>query len=155
MNATAFYGSSVGMQTPFFTAIITSAQTMSGWTVIHFNSVTKDTLGAFNTSTYQYQPAIAGYYYCTAMVTAASPNSLYYVNIHKNGSETAGIGAYPGVGGGYLSTSIQVAGILYLNGTSDYIDCRANANGSVGVYDVGANKAYVNRFSAFLLHAGS
>ncbi len=144
-----------GFRTPFFEAIITSAQTIPGaWTVLHFNSVIRDTLGAYDPATYQYKPTIAGYYYCTAMVTVATANSLYYAAIFKTGNETAGLGIYPGIGGGSLATSVQIAGILYLDGVNDFIDFRAGTNGSVNVYNPGPY-TYANRFSAFLLYAGS
>ena len=155
MNATSFSGSSSGLQTPFFIANISSAQTVNatGWTTISFNHVVKDTLNAYNTSTYRYQPTIAGYYSCTACVTLASSN-LYIVVIFKTGNETSGVGCYPGYSMTPLVCGIETTGIIYLNGSSDYIDCRIAATSAASTVTPGTANFHVNRFCAHLIYAG-
>jgi len=94
----------------------TSSQTVSAnsWNKVQFNTESWDTDNAFDsTPNYRFTPQKAGYY--TVNVNIGSPSQAI-VSIWKNGAEylTAGCGS----GGSYMSTG----GLVYLNGSTDYIE---------------------------------
>ena len=92
-------------------------------TVIQFDDKTGtscfDIGGYFNTSTYRYLPLVAGYYSFSMGVLLEHASYLFAV-IRKNGSSEFQNRAY--TAGGIFSTG-QVNGVLYLNGSTDYVDC--------------------------------
>lgn len=94
----------------------TSSQTVSAnsWNKVQFNTESWDTDNAFDSTTnYRFTPQKAGYY--TVNVNIGSPSQAI-VSIWKNGAEylTAGWGS----GGSYMSTG----GLVYFNGSTDYIE---------------------------------
>jgi len=106
---------------PAFYAYTTSATTITSATVkVTFNAKTSpgfDTASAFDATTnYRFQPTVAGYYYILgATSTASNPCQVY---IYKNGSMYL-TGSYSGATATTLSV---VSGIVYLNGSSDYVE---------------------------------
>ena len=89
------------------------------WTkVTMFTSLGWDTTSGMYSSN-RFTPTVAGYYFITAASVLSSANGQ--LCIYKNGS---GTGTYVNaVSGGWMRTS----GILYLNGTTDYIEIYAYA----------------------------
>ena len=92
-------------------------------TVIQFdtksgNSELFDTQGNFSTGLYRYTPQVAGYYSLTMGVLLKSAH--YCIGtIRKNGTGQFHNRAWSE--GGLYSTA-QVNGVIYLNGSSDYVD---------------------------------
>ena len=111
---------------PAFRATNSAQQniTTSTWTKISLQTETFDTNANFdNTTNYRFQPTVAGYYQIqgniiftsgTASITFAS------AQIYKNGSGLND-GTYAGVA---LTGSIsaQAIDLVYLNGSTDYIE---------------------------------
>jgi len=102
---------------PTFRAVRAStAQTVtaSARNKVQFNSESWDTDNAYDNSTnYRFQPAKAGYY--SVNVSVGGPNQNI-VSVYRNGSEYLVSGW--GSGGSYTS----LTGIVYLNGSSDYVE---------------------------------
>lgn len=99
---------------------------------------TFDTTNAFNTSTGRFQPTVAGYYLISARASYSSSGlTATYVAavIGKNGSiyalaSTPSNLAYP---------HINVTDVVYLNGTTDYVQVGTLHNASGSVSDVSAS----------------
>jgi len=97
-----------------------SATTWTAYT--NFSESQFDTINGFNRTTGRYQPNVAGYYWVQGIVDcgySGVTSTAIYASIFKNGNNyrggTAGqyaSGAYPAI----LCTSV-----VYLNGTTDYI----------------------------------
>ncbi len=103
----------------------TSSQTVSAnsWNKVQFNTESWDTDNAFDSTTnYRFTPQKAGYY--TVNVNIGCTNQAI-VSIWKNGAEylTAGWAS----GGSYMSTG----GLVYLNGSTDYIEGYVWTDGTV------------------------
>jgi len=86
---------------------------------IPLDNIAVDNFNYWNVANYRYIPQIAGYYQCTAniMVTTLSVNA--YPFIYKNGKDAI-IGTL-GYNASYSSTNIA-SGLLYLNGSNDYVE---------------------------------
>lgn len=111
---------------PAFSAYQSSAQTLSSSTLtkIQFQTEEYDTNSAFDNATnYRFTPLVAGYYVVSAAVKANTVNTTGRINIFKNGASYKFGMATGGVGGttGTFAMSCQV----YLNGSTDYIECYA------------------------------
>ena len=103
----------------------TSNQTASAnsWNKVQFNTESWDTDNAFDSTTnYRFTPQKAGYYTVNINVGCTYQS---IVSIWKNGSEylTAGWGS----GAAYMSTG----GLVYLNGSTDYIEGYVWTDGTV------------------------
>lgn len=88
----------------------------STWAIVPVNTTDFDTTGAFNTSTYQFTPTVAGYYLFNGY--AAIPGSSAYLAdlaLYKNGTIH---------NGGPLASgfSCGITAIVYMNGSTDYIE---------------------------------
>lgn len=107
---------------------------------VTINTVEVDTHGCFDTVNNRFLPTVAGYYQINGNVThgGAGGTTLIYKNDieHRRGN----VGS---VNGGLIST------IVYLNGTTDYVELWVLPNTSVGTWH-GANQTY---FHGFLIRA--
>jgi hypothetical protein len=126
---------------PAFAAKATAVQTVNNttWTKLEFNSEAGtgfDTNSNFNTTTYRFTPTIAGYYqingsgYAYPAVTGAV-NLAIYLN---GAGYTASVSA-PNVNQG---PGLQVAALMYLNGSTDYVEIYMYQN-SGGALTCGGN----------------
>lgn len=98
-------------------------------------SETFDTTNAFNTSTGRFQPSVAGYYLISARASYSSSGlTATYVGvaIGKNGAIHA-LAATPSVGG---YPHINVTDVVYLNGSTDYVQVGTLHNASGAASDV-------------------
>ena len=103
-------------------------------TLITFTSETFDTNGCYNNTgstvtlngvsapAYSFAPNVAGYYEFTASIfsdgSAADRPSIY---LYKSGASYLSVFAVgTGIAGGQ---SYQISGLIYLNGSSDYVQC--------------------------------
>jgi hypothetical protein len=110
---------------PAFAAKATAVQTVNNttWTKLEFNSEAGtgfDTNSNFNTTTYRFTPTVAGYYqingsgYAYPAVTGAVNLSIYL----NGAGYTANVSA-PNANQG---PGLQVAALMYLNGSTDYVE---------------------------------
>ena len=125
-------------------------------TKIQWESVLVDTIGGWSTSNHRYQPNIAGYYLVGGVVRIQFPgiNSYFNIAIKRNGSNNAADvldiqfqenndsinnGVYP-----------AATGMMFLNGTSDYIEMWIMGDEAMVAHDSGSQKSH---FFAQLVHA--
>jgi hypothetical protein len=119
-------GSNVAGNGPAFSAYRgTSTQSISSltFTKIQFNVEEFDTNNSYdNTTNYRFQPTVAGYYQITLSIystTGAAAN--FYSYIYKNGTNFKTITHIP-TGGGGTSCVLNGTALVYLNGSTDYIE---------------------------------
>jgi len=139
---------------PAFSASITNSQTCSAdaMTLIQFNSERFDTNSNYdNTTNYRFTPTVAGYYLATISCYYSSYTSGAFVNIniHKNGSTYQEVARVtPNVAYGTIGGSC----LVYLNGTTDYIDGRwYSASGPTTL--VGGNGVALSHLDACLVRS--
>ena len=142
---------------PAFLAYPSANQTFSNSTatLINFNTKVFDTNSNFDTNTYRFTPTVAGYYqvnFLISITNSLTTGSLAFCSIYKNGSEYLrgtqfGFNSYNTVGN---STS----SIIYLNGSTDYINIYAYISATSGTTSTNAGGSPIlSSFSASLVRA--
>jgi len=138
-------------QGPAFYAHISTNQTLvsNTWTRVTYQTEAFDTDNCFDNSTnYRFTPTKAGYYFAAVRhyfdYTSSSP-SVTGIGIRKNNT-TQGDNVQVGVGG-YGSTPGH-SHLVYMNGSTDYLDVFAYAN-QANVY-LGTDQR--NAFMAYWVH---
>lgn len=121
-------------------------------TKVQINGETFDTNNCFDSATnYRFTPTTAGYYQISATVATSGTGLTYCIaQLLKNGSVVSN-GAFSSASANEY-TSI-VSSIIYLNGTSDYIELYSLAYASSGSVTIVGNNAYQTYFSGFLARA--
>jgi len=122
-------------------------------TKIPFDTITFDSNGSFdNTTNYRFQPTIAGYYQITVNALfsyTTTGGNVPYLYIYKNGT------AYALSGQIYSAVSIyggvNVTDVVYLNGSTDYVEGYVYYNSPTAVLDTGSVPTFM---SGFLVRAG-
>lgn len=128
-----------GVLPPTFYAYSSGSQTITGngtsYKVV-LNNESWDTANCFDSTTnYRFTPTVAGYYQInmssTGSFASVSSSGYLFVQIYKNGSFWSGGGYDTAVNGNYWLASHS--NIVYLNGSSDYIELYINTNNN-GTY---------------------
>jgi hypothetical protein len=130
---------------PAFSAYKATNQsiTTSTWTKVSFPIEEYDTAGAFSSD--RFMPLVAGYYQVNWSVggeSSSAPVSRLLCAVWKNGSEfrrSTDLGAFFGVTGSTL---------VYLNGSTDYIEIYAYITATTPKITNGANTTSFNGFLA-------
>jgi len=106
---------------PAFSAYQSSAQaalTSTTWTKIVFQTEEFDTNSNFdNVTNYRFTPTVAGYYQVNAAFTIGSAATTLAVSIYKNGSAFKN-GTQTNTSGSVC----PVSALIYMNGSTDYIE---------------------------------
>jgi len=105
-------------QGPTFSAYLGTNQVVgTGQTKVQLNTEQWDTNGAYDNATnYRFQPLVAGYYQVNFFANFGGVVNLPQASVFKNGTN-AGAGSNPPTG-----YATQVATMVYLNGSTDYIE---------------------------------
>lgn len=119
--------SSTGLSTqvgaPAFSAYQSSAQTLSSNTTtkLQFQTEEFDTNNNFDSTTnYRFTPTVAGYYQVNALFNIGASNTSGIIYLYKNGSVYKNGMSFASAG--TLFQAYVVNAIVYLNGSSDYIE---------------------------------
>jgi hypothetical protein len=127
---------------PAFSAYQSSAQsiTASTWTKVQLQSKEFDTASFFDNATnYRFTPTVAGYYQVNGAVEWAFVTGMGGISIYKNGSIFK-VGAFSLATS--VGTSAIVSSLIYLNGSTDYIELYCyETNGTVNTV-TGAVQTY-------------
>ncbi len=137
----AKFAAGVAGNGPAFAARITTTQTISinTNTKILFGTEIFDTNSAYDPATGRFQPAVAGYYHLISQVYFPANSSSYTTNeIQKNGVSFA-ISATASQS--YVEACSNTSGIVYLNGTSDYVEVYAST-GQTGTINLNSNSRF-------------
>lgn len=91
------------------------------YTKIRYDTEIFDTANCFDTVNYRFTPNVAGYYFVTAKVfisyASTSPGRLR-VALYKNGT----IEKLNSLTSGALYENIAITALIYMNGTTDYLE---------------------------------
>jgi hypothetical protein len=108
---------------PAFSAYSATTQTgvtQGTSTKVALNTKVFDTATCFNTTNYRFTPTVAGYYQFNGNVNAAGTSLSYAIAILSvNGTSTA-YGNFTGTGASEQTSSVSA--VIYLNGTTDYLE---------------------------------
>jgi len=129
------------LEAPAFYVARTTTQSITDqtWTKIELtddNSSAFDTNGCWDNSNYRFTPTLAGYY--QIQFTCSVSNGALRagrIAIYKNGSVWNQVEIYMISDDPYDDWSGCVSGLMYLNGTTDYVEFfawRREGNGGVG-----------------------
>ena len=124
---------------PTFSASMSTAQTIttSTFTKVNFNTEEWDTNSNYDTSTYRFTPTVAGYYQVSCSIDAGTSTAATRVlpNIYKNGSVYRYGGNLGTVAGNSFSS--VCSSIVYMNGSTDYIECYGYIIASTAIISTG------------------
>lgn len=152
-NDTSTFGGQVVTPAPAFSAYMsTASQSVSSATTtkVALDAETFDTNNCYDTTNYRFTPNVAGYYQVNGTVRCdGTSKTLCQASIWKNGS----VYHY---GNDYKSTDstairVNASVVLYLNGTTDYIELYGRTDGS-SLSFAGTNNLN-SHFSAVLVRA--
>ena len=139
---------------PAFSAYRTGLQsiTSSTWTKVQLSSEEFDTNNNFDSTTnYRFTPTVAGYYQVNGSVkTAGAAISFALVSVYKNG-----ISYKEGCPQAYTATAQNapiVSCLVYLNGSTDYIELYGYVTAGAGV---GFDAAQINTYFQACLVRGA
>jgi len=138
-----------------FSALFSTDQSFSinSWTKIQYNTEDFDTNSNYDNSTnYRFTPTVAGYYQVNANIRinfSGSAGDGTYLALYKNGSAwnvTSRINVTS------LWGSLSLSSLVYLNGSTDYIEMYGFTNHSSPFFD--HNGSVPSRLSAILISQG-
>lgn len=146
--------SNVAGNGPAFSAYRNTAQSINGGTFTKVQADVEefDTASNYDSSTnYRFTPTVAGYYQINAEVKMAGSSATLIVSIYKNGAE-----AKRGNQSGGAASSGQAASVsclIYLNGSTDYIEMYVFQSSGGALNIEGGNNGTASYFQAFLARA--
>lgn len=130
---------------PTFSAYMASALSYSvnTWTKLPMNTEEWDTANAFDSTTnYRFTPQVAGYYQVNICVQTSTNQNYVWVAVYKNGSSNKNGMAINTSGSSALSIRGTVNAIVYLNGSTDYIESYGYFGGGSGTTTTGSDTCY-------------
>lgn len=139
---------------PAFSAYASATQTVTSATLtkVAINTEHFDTNSNFDTTNYRFTPTVEGYYQVNGNIRAQASTTMtnFTVLIYKNGT---------GYKRSQLNTSftansgqvIQVADVIYMNGSTDYLELYGQINGTGTLQFDFVSSAVTSYFSACLI----
>lgn len=118
--------------------------TSATWTKFEANTESLDTASAFDSSTnYRYTATTAGYYQINGAVYVGAASSLTGVGakLYKNGS-AAIAGTFCAPISAALLGCATISALVYLNGTTDYIELWGYGIGTTVVFKAGEDLSH-------------
>ena len=138
---------------PAFSAYRNGNQTglsNNAYTKVQFNAENFDTANCFDSTTnYRFTPNVAGYYQISASLSVVGTNVSYAIpSVFKNGS-SIGNGSFSSTAAGESQGVVSL--LVYLNGSTDYIEIYAYnsvTSGTALISGSNATQSYVCGFLA-------
>jgi hypothetical protein len=138
------------LDNPAFSAYVAANQTItsSTYTKVNFDTEEFDLGSCYDTTLKRWTPNKAGYYQVSMTVNDSNSVSptVFVVSIYKNGTSLKQGGDIRGA----LSGSITSSALIYMNGTTDYLEGYAYITATTPTILLGSNISY---FSAFFVRA--
>lgn len=131
---------------PKFEAYQSAAQTLgvATWEKVQLQSESFDSAACFDSTTnYRFTPNVAGYYWFSGRVAVSTMGAIVWLALYKNGviAKRGSDSPSGDLGGSTLSA------MVYLNGTTDYVELFVQADAS-RVVTTGAANTYFQGFLA-------
>jgi len=139
----------MGGVAPAFSAYPSAAQTITTatFTKLQCNTKVFDTNTNYDATTnYRFTPTVAGYYQVNAAWYSSIASGQVTANIYKNGSGYQSTGA----NGSSVGVILNISTILYLNGSTDYIEFYVYQNSGIS-FNTLASRSDLNYFNACLV----
>jgi hypothetical protein len=151
VSGTVLTSASSQVTGPAFSAYASAVQSLTNgaFNVMTINTKEFDTATAFNTSTYAFTPTVAGYYQVNGQVNFANTVALCFCGILKNAGRYKD-GSWVNQTGNPASV---VSSIVYLNGSTDYINLFGYQSSGVALNTNNFGNTYANYFNATLVRA--
>lgn len=147
----SYLASGVAGNGPAFSAYLGTNQTLTSatWTKLQINTEEFDTASNYDSTTnYRFTPSVAGYYQFNCGVSALnSSNTAVEASFYKNGSAAKTAYNYSSSANGLDDWGVNFSALIYLNGSTDYVELYGFLVGSGLVVNSGASATW---FSAFL-----
>jgi hypothetical protein len=149
----SYLGTNVAGNGPAFSAYrgtTTQAVSATTYTKIQFNVEEFDTNSNYdNTTNYRFTPTVAGYYQVNCLMYSTTGTAAnFYGYIYKNGAIFKASQTMP-TGGGGTSAGMFASALIYMNGSTDYIEGYLYVTQAATVL----NDAAYNYFQASLVRA--
>ena len=139
---------------PAFSAYANAAQTVTlgVLTKVAIDTENFDTASCFDTSLYRFTPNVAGYYQVngatrTNVVTTCDQTGSA---VYKNGVEILRT-QINGTLAGAKNSQIYISGIVFMNGTTDYLELYGLVNGTGTATFISSSSSISSQFSASLV----
>ena len=119
-------------------------------TKVQLNTEIFDTASAFDSTTnYRFQPTVAGYYQLSGCVDVAGTGLTYgMAQLFKNGSDI-NHGSFSAGATSEFQSSISL--VVYLNGSTDYVELYALAFVTAGTFTINATQPWQSYFTGVLV----
>ncbi|CAB4168684.1 hypothetical protein UFOVP580_13 [uncultured Caudovirales phage] len=104
----------------------TQALPASTFTKLLINTEEFDTGSGFDTGTSRFQPTVAGYYQISGTASVATSECTMIISIYKSTGGGAAVEAKRGVTVSNSAASTSVSALVYLNGSTDYVELWLN-----------------------------
>lgn len=134
------------MDGPCFSAYLGTSQSVSAstWTKLQINTEEFDTNSNYdNVTNYRFTPTVAGYYNIICGVAAFDgANTSIAASIYKNGVAAKTAWNTATTAGALDDVGITFSALLYINGSSDYVELYARLTGTGLVINSGAANTY-------------
>jgi hypothetical protein len=130
---------------PAFSAYMGSALSYSvnTWTKLPMNTEEWDTANAFDSTTnYRFTPLVAGYYQVNICVETSTSQNYVWASMYKNGTLYKAGTSINTSGSSALSIRGTVNAMVYLNGSTDYIESYGYFGGGSGTTTTGQQYCY-------------
>jgi hypothetical protein len=139
---------------PAFSAYLSTNQSLSAATntKVTFQTEEFDTASCYDNATnYRFTPTVAGYYQVSSVVSMGGAISRNVaIMIYKNGSQTSGKFGAGWNTGGANDQSLPVSALIYLNGSTDYVEIYAYSSGATTISN-GGGGVYYTYFQAAMV----
>jgi hypothetical protein len=133
------------LKVPAFSVLTTTNATMTSATLtkVPYDTVTFDSHNWFDTVNNRYVPQVAGYYqFNFTMSVTGTTVTIFLGTIYKNGSSIGNM--FISRDSTSTSQTVTVSQLLYLNGSTDYVEGYARIDGSSNLRFTTPN--YMNGF---------
>lgn len=115
---------------PLFSAYQSTAQsfTADGSVKVLFQTEVIDTDNTYDPTLSRFTPNIAGWYQVNSMVRGGGSATRIMMYIRKNGTDSVALDYKFVPSASFSSSSLICSTIVYMNGTTDYLEVIANPN---------------------------
>lgn len=138
------------MDGPAFSAYLATNQTITSntWTKTQCGTEEFDTNSNYdNVTNYRFTPTVAGYYQINGRISngpSTNPSGIY-VAIYKNGSGFK-YGNMQALTSAQYEQGASVSALIYLNGSTDYVELYSYITAATAVVQSGASLCYFQGF---------
>lgn len=136
-----------------YTSAASTSFTSATWSKILFDTKDFDTNSFFSVANSRFQPTIAGYYQIDSSVFLGTTSpSTWQMSLYKNGTiyKRSSVNVFASAQSAIQGTFSAISDLVYLNGSTDYVEAWIYCNGTTPQY-FGGNAPQSTFISGFLV----